>query len=85
MRSYSSFSISAAVSAFETEISKVPQVEEKEEDNNDVTPDDDATSDAGSTDIMAQLGCTSVVGVSGVMALTIALGAFVCAKKRKEN
>ena len=77
--------ISAAVSAFETEISKVPQVEEKEEDNNDVTPDDDATSDAGSTDIMAQLGCTSVVGVSGVMALTIALGAFVCAKKRKEN
>lgn len=77
--------ISAAVSAFETEISKVPQVEEKEEDNNDVTPDDDATSDSSNAGFMAQLGCTSVVGVSGVMALTITLGAVVCAKKRKEN
>lgn len=76
--------ISVAVSAFETEISKVPQVEEKEEDNNDVTPDD-ATSDSSNAGFMAQLGCTSVVGVSGVMALTIALGAVVCAKKRKEN
>ena len=71
--------IRAAVSAFETEIAKVPQLETNDN-NNDVGPE------GGANGIMAQLGCASVVGVSGVTALTLALG-FVglCMKKRKED
>ena len=74
--------INAAVSAFETELNKVPQVEENNDNNNnDVTPDDNAN-----TDLMTSLGCTSVVGVSGITALTLALGvAGLCLKKRKED
>jgi hypothetical protein len=74
--------INAAYAAFETELNKVPQIEENGDGNNDVTPDDE--SNAG-MDIMAQLGCTSVVGVSGIAVLTLVLGAGLCMKKRKED
>ena len=73
--------INAAVVTFEEELAKIPQVETNNDNNNSVTDDD---ANAG-MDIMAQLGCTSMVGVSGVMALTVALGAVVCVKKRKED
>ena len=73
--------INAAVVTFEEELAKIPQVETNNDNNNSVTDDD---ANAG-MDIMAQLGCTSMVGVSGVMALTVALGAVVCMKKRKED
>ncbi len=70
--------IEDAVNTFRAELEEIPQVE-TDNNNNSVTDDD---ANAG---IMAQFGCTSMVGVSGVMALTIALGAVVCAKKRKED
>ena len=78
--------LSAAVATFEEELAKIPQKEVVNNDNNsDVTNDatDNADTNAG---IMGQLGCASVVGVSGVTALTIALGAAaLCVKKRKED
>jgi hypothetical protein len=74
--------INAAYAAFETELNKVPQIEENGDGNNDVTPDDESNAVA---DIMAQLGCTSAVGVSGIAVLTLVLGAGLCMKKRKED
>jgi CHAT domain-containing protein len=80
----SSSEIEAAVAAFETEIKKVPQTEAVDTDNNDSTTPD-ADNSGAMNNLLAQFGCASVVGVSGVMALTIALGAALCVKKRKED
>ena len=83
--------IDAAVAAFETEIGKIPQkeagnTEDSGDDSATATPDDDATANNSATNILAQFGCSAVVGASSVMALTIALGAAgLCAKKRKED
>lgn len=76
--------IEAAVNAFRTSLEEIPQIEtnDNENNNNDVVGDEVNTT----TDILAQLGCASVVGVSGVTALTVALGAAaLCMKKRKED
>ena len=66
--------INAAVSAFETEIGKLPKTEA---DNN---------TDGAKGNPLAALGCGSFIGGSGMMALTCALGvAAIALKKRKED
>ena len=68
--------INAAVSAFETEIGKLPTADANEDNTSDVT-------DGGA---LAALGCGSVIGVSSITALTCALGvAAIALKKRKED
>lgn len=72
--------INAAVSAFETEIGKLPTADANEDNTSDVT---DGGANGGA---LAALGCGSVIGVSSITALTCALGvAAIALKKRKED
>ena len=80
----------AAVETFEKELAIIPQREAENTDNNNSASDSDVqepVDDGASSpmDILAQFGCTAVVGASSMMALTVALGAVLFARKRKED
>lgn len=64
--------LTAAIAEFETEINNLPKVEKVD----DTNPTDSAN---------PLMGCSSVVGMSAMTALTVAFGAVVFARKRKEN
>ena len=65
--------LTAAIAEFSAELEKLPKVEKV----------DDGANSADSANPL--MGCSSVVGMSAMTALTVALGAVVFARKRKEN